>query len=214
MYMNHTPSKSIAMTKTALIIFSFIYVLAINGLTLAAENHHAHVHGVADLTVAYDKQVLEIQFESPAISILGFEHRPNSSEQEQLIANTKALLNSPEDVLSIDGASCSPSTVEVNITGPASQPLKQQKNKEDHDSHEENHDFHEDEHHEHHKQSSTHSEVSALYVFDCSAKHAQSVTTFFFKHFSGLEKINVSWLTETQQGQSVLNATSSTVILK
>ena len=209
------------MTKTALIIFSFIYGLAINGLTLAAENHHAHVHGVADLTVAYDKQVLEVQFESPAISILGFEHRPNSSEQEQLIANTKALLNSPEEVLSIDGASCSPSTVEVNITGPASQPVKQQKKKEDHDSHEEDHDSHEenydsheDEHHEHHKQSSTHSEVSALYVFDCSAKHAQSVTTFFFKHFSGLEKINVSWLTETQQGQSVLNATSSTVILK
>ena len=202
------------MIKTVLTIFSFLFTSALNGFTLAAENHHAHVHGVADLTVAYDKQVLEVQFESPAISILGFEHRPNSLEQEQLIENTKALLNAPEKILSIEGASCSPNFVEVSITGPASQPLKQQKKKEDHDSHEEDYDSHEDEHHEHHKQSSTHSEVSALYVFDCSAKQPNSVTTSFFDHFSGLEKINVSWLTETQQGQSVLRATSSTVSFK
>ena len=200
------------MIKTVLTIFSFLFTSALNGFTLAAENHHAHVHGVADLTVAYDKQVLEIQFESPASSILGFEHRPKSLEQEQIIENTKALLNAPEKILSIEGASCSPNSVEVSITGPASQSLNDQENKSAHDHG--SHESHTEHHDENHKQSSTHSEVTALYVFDCSAKQPNSVTTSFFDHFSGLEKINVSWLTETQQGQSVLRATSSTVSFK
>ena len=101
--------------------------------------------------------------------------------------------------------------MDVNIIGPAGQALDNQGR-----DHEESHD-HASEHEEHegHSESiKSHSEVSALYVFTCDNEELESVTTSLFEHFSKLEKIQVDWVTDTQQGQNILQASSATVRIK
>jgi Protein of unknown function (DUF2796) len=50
------------------------------GIALADEAEHRehgpHVHGVAQLNVALDGNVLWIELNSPAMNIVGFEHAP------------------------------------------------------------------------------------------------------------------------------------------
>lgn len=52
------------------------------------ETHHAHEHGVATLSIAFENQRLDLKLESPAINVVGFEHAPHSSAELEL--TTKA----------------------------------------------------------------------------------------------------------------------------
>ncbi len=54
--------------------------------------HGAHEHGVAGVTIAVDGAVVEIELESPAMNLVGFEHRPRTdAELESLDAAVAAL---------------------------------------------------------------------------------------------------------------------------
>lgn len=59
------------------------------------EEHHAHEHGVATLGVAIDARQLAIQFRSPAMNLLGFEHRPRSAQDQAAVSRALALLRAP-----------------------------------------------------------------------------------------------------------------------
>ena len=52
----------------------------------------AHEHGVASLNVALDGQTLEIQLQSPAMNLVGFEHEAKSeADKAWLVAATAPL---------------------------------------------------------------------------------------------------------------------------
>jgi Protein of unknown function (DUF2796) len=55
------------------------------GMALADEaerrEHGAHEHGVAELNLALDGKELWIEFSSPAVNLVGFEHTPGNAEQ-------------------------------------------------------------------------------------------------------------------------------------
>ena len=189
-------------------------LMSVSDLSMSQEVHEAHTHGTAHLTLAYEGGVLEAQFESPAMSLLGFEHKPNNQSQVETIEKTKALLNSPESIFTFNTSYCSTSTVNVNIIGPAGQTLDHDHKEEEKEDHDHHHDHGSEEHGEHEEPIESHSEVSALYVFNCDNEKLQSVTTDLFEHFSKLEKIKVDWVTETQQGQNILQANSTTVRMK
>lgn len=198
-------------SKTVLIIIFYISLISVNGLAHGSETHDAHTHGVGNLTLAFENGALEIQFESPAMSLLGFEHKPKTQKQIDTIENTKALLNSSTKVISIGGASCSPNRVDVDILGPAGQASGYKQRQEhghgDHDS--------DQQHGVSDRDAVSHSEVSAFYSFDCADdEQLQFVTVSLFEHFSGLEKINASWVTATQQGKVTLRPDSATVELR
>jgi hypothetical protein len=218
-------------SKTVLIIIFYISLISANGLAHGSETHDAHTHGVGNLTLAFEHGALEIQFESPAMSLLGFEHKPKTQKQIDTREKTKALLESSTKVISLGGASCSLNRVDVDILGPAGQASgykqRQEHGQGDHDSdqrhgasdqHSENHsESHSESHSEDHSESHSenHSEVSAFYSFDCADdKQLQFVTVSLFEHFSGLEKLNVSWVTATQQGLVTLRPDSATVELR
>lgn len=50
--------------------------------------HEAHVHGEAELNIAFDNLKGVIEFTSPAESVLGFEHQAKSSEDKKKLANS------------------------------------------------------------------------------------------------------------------------------
>src|SRR5687768_11685682 len=59
------------------------------------EEHHAHEHGVATLEVAIEATQLAIQFRSPAMNLLGFEHRPRSAQDQAALSRALGWLRDP-----------------------------------------------------------------------------------------------------------------------
>ena len=204
-------SRAIIENRATLLIIVFINLIVANTLALSREVHEAHTHGTANLTLAIENGIVEVEFEAPAASLLGFEHKPKTEQQIESIENVKAILNSPTKVLAFAGANCTANSIDIDIHGPAGEALK--------DSHKQDHDDHDEDHHdsdeEHHKEGENHSEVSAIYLFECvDGKKIKSLTVSLFEHFSDLEKVNVNWVTEDQQGEGVLQSQSPTVELK
>ena len=59
------------------------------------EEHHAHEHGVAALEVAVDGPRLALQFRSPAMNLLGFEHAPRSAQDNAAVSRALGWLRDP-----------------------------------------------------------------------------------------------------------------------
>ena len=187
-----------------------------NGAVLAAGVHKAHTHGAAELNLAYEGGALEVELEAPAMSLLGFEHKPKTDEQVNAINRTLAILNAVERVFNVQGADCQAQAVNIDIDGPAGDALGKTKSQHKESQHEESHhkESHHKEHDHHHVDEQQHSEILANYTFNCGDKaEISAITIKLFDAFPKLENITVNWVTEEQQGQSNLRPGSSTIKL-
>lgn len=72
--------------------------------SLASETLDSHEHGSASLNIAIDDNVIAIQFESPAVNIVGFEHAPNNEEEQSLITEAKNKLANFDATFKLQGA--------------------------------------------------------------------------------------------------------------
>ncbi len=78
------------------------------------EQHAAHVHGEARLLVAVEEKTVEMEFTSPAMNLLGFEHRPKTEEQQKQLQNVIEKLKQAELLFSLPAAAnCRLTAVEV-----------------------------------------------------------------------------------------------------
>ncbi|MBD9415770.1 DUF2796 domain-containing protein [Pseudomonas sp. PDM16] len=142
----------------------------------------AHEHGVASLNVALDGQTLEIQLESPAMNLLGFEHAAKNDADKAKVASTRKHLEQPQALFALPiEAKCAlqESELESPLFGDA-----------EHAEHE-----HGDEH--------GHSDIDASYHFTCA--NAEALKTLelgsFFGTFPGTEKLEVQLIGPSgQQG--------------
>ncbi|NHN75737.1 DUF2796 domain-containing protein [Azotobacter chroococcum] len=64
----------------------------------------AHEHGSARLNLALDGDVLEIEFASPAMNLLGFEHAPRSDADRAMLAAARARLEQPLGLFGVPAA--------------------------------------------------------------------------------------------------------------
>lgn len=132
----------------------------------------AHEHGVASLNVALDGQTLEIQLESPAMNLIGFEHEAKSDADKAKVASARKHLAQPQALFALPiEAKCALQESELDspLFGAA-----------EHAEHE-----HGDEH--------GHSDIDASYRFACA--NAEALKTLelgsFFGTFPGTEKLEV-----------------------
>lgn len=51
-----------------------------------------HVHGLSELTIAMEGKSLEIQLTSPAMNLVGFEHKASSKKDNAAVENATSLL--------------------------------------------------------------------------------------------------------------------------
>ena len=69
---------------------------------LAAETEHrehgAHEHGSAELNLVWEGETVSIEFESPAVNIVGFEHAPRTYAQRETVRNAVASLKNAGDL--------------------------------------------------------------------------------------------------------------------
>jgi len=77
-------------------------------VSLADERRHhsAHVHGAGHGSLAQDDAALELKLELPGFNIVGFEHPPRNTEQQQAFDEAAGVLSSTEWLSISPGAEC------------------------------------------------------------------------------------------------------------
>lgn len=152
----------------------------------------AHEHGVASLNVALDGQTLEIQLESPAMNIVGFEHAASSESDKASVAAARARLEKPLQLFALPAAAgCSVSEVELES------PLFGSTH------------AHDDDEHEAHAHDHEHSDIDAAYHLTCKNPDALEALdlTVLFRQFPATEKVAVQLIGRSgQQGAELSKA--------
>ena len=155
----------------------------------------AHEHGVGRLNAVLDGQALELELDSPAMNLVGFEHQATTPADKAKVAAARKQLENPEALFNLPkAAGCVVSSQELNS------PLFGDKPEADHDDDD---DDAKDGAHEHHHD---HSEIHAHYQFTCATPTALSNLdlTQVFKTFPATQKIQVQLIGPSgQQGTEV-----------
>ncbi|MBV4452902.1 MULTISPECIES: DUF2796 domain-containing protein [Pseudomonas] len=162
----------------------------------------AHEHGVGRLNAVLDGQALELELDSPAMNLVGFEHVATSAADKAKVAAARKQLENPAALFNLPkAAGCVVSSQELNS------PLFGDKPEADHDDD----DDAKDAAHEHHHD---HSEIHAHYQFTCATPTALSHLdlTQVFKTFPATQKIQVQLIGPS--GQQGVDATAKAATLK
>ena len=144
-------------------------------LAATEREHGAHEHGHVLLQSAIADKNLEIAMQSPAVNILGFEHTAEADADRATLRSAEKLLGTPDRLFQLPSpAECAlqSSVVESSLL-------------EEHGGHEE------------------HSEFHTKYSYTCNTPHALvSIDINLFKHFPGIEEIDVQVVSD--KGQSIV----------
>ncbi|END0096643.1 TPA: DUF2796 domain-containing protein [Pseudomonas aeruginosa] len=170
-------------------------LLALVLLPFAAQAHddhdhdHAHgslgkhEHGVAQLNVALDGKTLELELDSPAMNLVGFEHAASTDADKAAVAKARAQLEKPLELFALPvTAGCSVASQELRspLFGDKA-PAHAHKEKAGHE-------------HEHeHEHENGHADIHGHYQLSCEKPELLKLLTLaeFFKRFPATQKIQV-----------------------
>ena len=114
--------------------------------TLAAQTerqHDAHEHGVSQLKIALDGNLLQFELEAPGSDIVGFEHEAENDDQKKSIQSALSMLGDPMKIFDFPtAAGCSVTASEAAFETEHEEEHEGEKH-DDHDGEEEGHaEFH------------------------------------------------------------------------
>lgn len=178
----------------------------------AADEHNhehgslgAHEHGVGRLNAALDGQTLELELESPAMNLVGFEHAATTDADKAKVAAARTKLENPLVLFNLPaaaGCKVATQTLESPLFG----------DKPDADDHDDDdHAEADKDGHEHHHD---HSEIHAHYQFSCAAPGALKTLDLatIFTTFPATQKIQVQLISPS--GQQGVEVTAKAAALK
>ena len=166
----------------------------------------AHEHGVARLNAVLDGKALELELESPAMNLVGFEHMATTAADKAKVAAVRKQLENPAALFNLPtAAGCVVSSQELNS------PLFGDKPEAEHDD---------DDHATDgkgaaaHKHDHDHSEIHAHYQFTCATPTGLGNLDLsqVFKTFPATQKIQVQLIGPS--GQQGVDATATAATLK
>ena len=163
-----------------------------------AIEHTSHVHGLAEMAIVIENDRVNIEIKSPAMNLVGFEHKAITQKHIAAVNTAELLLSNPKKIFSFAGAHCQLINKSIDLS-----PIKKE------------HHHVEKEHKKSIHKQNNHSEVTAYYDYHCEKKSALSaITVTLFDLFPSLQKTYVMWATETQQGAITLSATNNVINLR
>jgi hypothetical protein len=194
---------------------SSLISLAIICSTPAIAQQSAHVHGFATINLAIDDEELQIEFVSPAESIVGFEYEPSTAAERKAVADANALLRNPAKLFVLPtSAGCELHEVEAERHAEGDH--------DEHAKHDEHGDHDEDEHakhdeddehaHENSGAGESHSEFHAHYHFDCKSTAIETIDLRLFETWPRIEDIR--WQALTPRGQIGGNIDASDPLIR
>jgi hypothetical protein len=174
-------------------------------------NLDAHVHGLSELTIAMDDHVLDIEFASPAMNLLGFEYKATSDKDIATVKKVESLLLKHNQLFLLSDAGCTHVKTTFDLSDHIdAEDHKQYQDHEDHHGHKKHKDHHDehqahndhDKHHKHHKDHDGHSDHNdhddhaehSDHKNHGSDSHSEIVANYSYhcKDTSKLSKISVS----------------------
>lgn len=174
-----------------------------------ATSLEAHVHGLSELAIAMEGKSLEIQFTSPAMNLVGFEHKASAPKDILAIENAALMLRQHEKLFLFSGGRCDHVKTSIDLSelieSDEHEHADQQSSTEHKKEHEEHEKHEEHEEHEEHAQENNHSDVVANYKYRCeNIAQLPAITVGLFETFPGIHKMNAVWVKPTQQGTVTL----------
>ena len=171
--------------------FAFFILANVSYAEQKGTSLDAHVHGLSQLNIAVEGEKVELEFSSPAMNLVGFEHKATSKKDIAAVKQTESILRQPEMLFSLSEAQCKPVYTNIDISGLIEHDHKA------HDEHE------------------THSEIVANYSFECKDSSVlSSIKVSLFESFAGIYKIQAMWVTPSKQGSAKLTAENPVVLLR
>ncbi|MBU2872965.1 ZrgA family zinc uptake protein [Marinobacter salexigens] len=153
---------------------------------MAADNPASHLHGQANLQLAFNDNRVDLLFESPAGNLLGFEHEPRTTEQQQTLDRVTSWLKATP-LINTSESTCTVEAANVQRLG-----------HDDGHAHAHTHTHGEEEHH---------ADIEVTQVLVCSGlKQAASLVTPISTRFSGVEHLNIEWVGPDGQGATRLES--------
>lgn len=196
--------------KLSIIPGSVLMALTLLGSSVQAqsleESHESglspgvHQHGVAALNLAFDGQYLELEFNSPAANIFGFEHAARTSDEELLVQQSVKTLQQADQLFALSvAAGCRLGRVELESATDADERHEEH----GHEEHGHDEDDHTESSHEHDNHVESHSDLRVHYYYQCvQPKQLKELDVLMFKAFPAIEKIHLQLITpDTQQGK-------------
>jgi hypothetical protein len=178
----------------------------------AAEQHEhaslgAHEHGVGRLNAALDGQTLELELDSPAMNLVGFEHVASTDADKAKVIAARTQLENPLALFNLPkAAGCVVAAQELESPLFDDTPPADVDEDDDHDE-----DVKDADGHEHHHE---HSEINAHYQFTCAAPGALKTLDLanIFNTFPATQKIQVQLIGPS--GQQGVEVTAKAASLK
>ena len=180
--------------------------LALSFPVLADDHQHsleAHVHGIGTLNIALENQLLELQLESPAMNIIGFEYQPTTEADIQSVKAAQNTLSNAAELFAFSPAA------QCRLTSVSSEnALLKGSGAHDHD-----HD------HDHESQPAAeiaehqHNDISAHYQYHCATPAQLNSIDLagLFKLFTQTEKIQVQLIVGDHQQGAELSAKNTSL---
>ncbi|MDQ0126163.1 hypothetical protein J2W17_005141 [Pseudomonas lini] len=159
----------------------------------------AHEHGVGRLNAALDGQTLELELQSPAMNLVGFEHVATTDADKAKVAAVRAQLEKPLALFNLPtAAGCVIAKQELESPLFGDKPDAD----DDHD-----HDAKDEHHHDH-------SEIHAHYQFSCPSPGALKTLDLanIFNTFPATQKMQVQLISPS--GQQGVEVTAKAAALK
>ena len=163
-----------------------------------------HVHGVAEMKIALEKNQAIIEFTSPLDNLVGFERAPRTPSEQQRFDAMKVQFQAGQNLWRFNPqAQCTLTKTQVQThlpntaapQAPASKTSADQTKKADHAD-------------------DNHAELNARYEFTCANPPAAQLEVEVFAAFKRLKRIQVQAVTPSEQFQRELRRPQKTLVLK
>ena len=180
--------------------------LALSFPVLADDHQHsleAHVHGIGTLNIALENQLLELQLESPAMNIIGFEYQPTTTADIQSVKAAQNKLSNAAELFAFSpAAQCRLTSVSIENA------LLKGSGAHDHD-----HDHDHESQHEADIAEHQHNDISAHYQYHCATPAQLNSIDLagLFKLFTQTEKIQVQLIVGDHQQGAELSAKNTSL---
>lgn len=177
-------------------------ILLLLGPTAAAAGR-AHEHGVAQLDIARDGNIVAVALHGAGDGFVGFEHAPESAAEQRQVNELVAALRAGERWFQFADADCRQTA--VNVTPPLAAAAAERDHHEAHDA----------EHaHDDHGSHSTHADWHAEWTFSCAGgTPPTALNVQLFDVLPRLATVRVQYAAPEGQTSATLNPTSRSLAL-
>lgn len=176
----------------------------------AHRQHGPHEHGVGSLNLVVDGNVVEIELESPAVNIVGFERAPKDEAEHATLERAVATLKDGGRLFGFPAAAgcrLTKSSVSSSLLGDEPEAEADHEDHQAHDDARAKQTHHEDGDQDAEHEHETHADLDADYGFECDdAARIDRVEVRLFEAFPGTRRLRVQFATAKGQGGAELTA--------